>query len=83
MPGRHLLLIRVKKQNFRSDQTQTNVLYGFTSSSLRGWMLSQHSVLTGVYACVLTSEGEEGYPDDNVDDIVLPLRYQTDLLFTR
>ncbi|XP_039989153.1 integrin alpha-11 [Xiphias gladius] len=30
-----------------------------------------------------TSEGEEGYPDDNVDDIVLPLRYQTDLLFTR
>ncbi|XP_029009781.1 integrin alpha-11 isoform X2 [Betta splendens] len=30
-----------------------------------------------------TSEGEEGYPDDNVNNIFLPLRYQTDLLFTR
>ncbi|XP_061578292.1 integrin alpha-11-like [Cololabis saira] len=30
-----------------------------------------------------TSEGEEGYPDDNVNKIFLPLRYQTDLLFTR
>uniref|UniRef100_A0A8C4F6S1 Integrin, alpha 11b n=1 Tax=Dicentrarchus labrax TaxID=13489 RepID=A0A8C4F6S1_DICLA len=33
--------------------------------------------------CVLISEGEEGYPDDNINDIFLPLKYQTDLLFTR
>ncbi|XP_013884775.1 integrin alpha-11 [Austrofundulus limnaeus] len=30
-----------------------------------------------------TSEGEEGYPDDNINNIFLPLRYQTNLLFTR
>ncbi|XP_049929765.1 integrin alpha-11 [Epinephelus moara] len=30
-----------------------------------------------------SSEGEEGYPDDNINDIFLPLKYQTDLLFTR
>uniref|UniRef100_UPI0037E82807 integrin alpha-11 n=1 Tax=Semicossyphus pulcher TaxID=241346 RepID=UPI0037E82807 len=30
-----------------------------------------------------SSEGEEGYPDDNIIDIFLPLKYQTDLLFTR
>ncbi|XP_047452625.1 integrin alpha-11-like isoform X2 [Mugil cephalus] len=30
-----------------------------------------------------TSDGEEGYPDDNINDIFLPLKYQTDLLFTR
>lgn len=32
---------------------------------------------------MLTSEGEDGYPDDNVNDIFLPVRYQADLLFTR
>ncbi|KAM9753715.1 LOW QUALITY PROTEIN: integrin alpha-11 [Menidia menidia] len=30
-----------------------------------------------------TSEGEENQPDDNINDIFLPLKYQTDLLFTR
>ncbi|XP_050929109.1 LOW QUALITY PROTEIN: integrin alpha-11 [Lates calcarifer] len=30
-----------------------------------------------------TSDGEDGYPDDNINDILLPLKYQTDLLFTR
>ncbi|XP_054476602.1 integrin alpha-11 [Anoplopoma fimbria] len=30
-----------------------------------------------------SSEGEDGYPDDNVNDIFIPLKYQTDLLFTR
>ncbi|XP_071317007.1 integrin alpha-11 [Trachinotus anak] len=30
-----------------------------------------------------SSEGEEGYPDDNDNDIFLPLKYQTELLFTR
>ncbi|XP_059190805.1 integrin alpha-11 [Centropristis striata] len=30
-----------------------------------------------------SSEGEEGYPDDNINDLFLPLKYQTDLLFTR
>ncbi|CAJ1055853.1 integrin alpha-11 [Xyrichtys novacula] len=30
-----------------------------------------------------SSEGEEGYPDDNINDIFLPLMYQTNLLFTR
>ncbi|XP_034535153.1 integrin alpha-11-like, partial [Notolabrus celidotus] len=30
-----------------------------------------------------SSDGEEGYPDDNINDIFLPLKYQTDLLFTR
>ncbi|XP_035809027.2 integrin alpha-11 isoform X1 [Amphiprion ocellaris] len=34
-------------------------------------------------AMVTTSEGEEGYPDDNINDIFHPLKYQTDLLFTR
>ncbi|XP_056272720.1 integrin alpha-11 [Pseudoliparis swirei] len=29
------------------------------------------------------SDGEEGYPDDNINDIFVPLKYQTDLLFTR
>ncbi|KAM7415254.1 hypothetical protein PAMA_019869 [Pampus argenteus] len=29
------------------------------------------------------SEGDEGYPDDNMNDIFLPLKYQTNLLFTR
>ncbi|KAM3609714.1 uncharacterized protein V6R79_019099 [Siganus canaliculatus] len=30
-----------------------------------------------------SSEGEEGYPDDNILDIFLPLKYEADLLFTR
>ncbi|XP_076025408.1 integrin alpha-11-like isoform X2 [Genypterus blacodes] len=30
-----------------------------------------------------SSDGEEGYPDDNINDILLPLKYQADLLFTR
>uniref|UniRef100_A0A3P9AZH8 Integrin subunit alpha 11 n=1 Tax=Maylandia zebra TaxID=106582 RepID=A0A3P9AZH8_9CICH len=37
----------------------------------------------GVLICVLLSEGDEGYPDDNTNDIFLPLKYQTELLFTR
>lgn len=32
---------------------------------------------------MLLSEGDEGYPDDNTNDIFLPLKYQTELLFTR
>uniref|UniRef100_A0A087XLQ4 Integrin alpha-11-like n=1 Tax=Poecilia formosa TaxID=48698 RepID=A0A087XLQ4_POEFO len=28
-------------------------------------------------------EGEDGYPDDNTNNIILPLKYQADLLFTR
>ncbi|MEQ2160064.1 hypothetical protein GOODEAATRI_029694, partial [Goodea atripinnis] len=28
-------------------------------------------------------EGEDGYPDDNTNNISLPLKYQADLLFTR
>uniref|UniRef100_A0A3Q2QK89 VWFA domain-containing protein n=1 Tax=Fundulus heteroclitus TaxID=8078 RepID=A0A3Q2QK89_FUNHE len=32
---------------------------------------------------VTTSEGEDGYPDDNTNNIILPLKYQADLLFTR
>ncbi|XP_030588312.1 integrin alpha-11-like isoform X1 [Archocentrus centrarchus] len=32
---------------------------------------------------ITTSEGDEGYPDDNINDIFLPLKYQTELLFTR
>ncbi|XP_035771278.1 integrin alpha-11-like [Neolamprologus brichardi] len=32
---------------------------------------------------VTTSEGDEGYPDDNTNDIFLALKYQTELLFTR
>ncbi|CAB1435147.1 unnamed protein product [Pleuronectes platessa] len=30
-----------------------------------------------------TSEGQEGNPEDNTNHIFLPLKYQTDLLFTR
>ncbi|KAJ0029030.1 hypothetical protein NQD34_004027 [Periophthalmus magnuspinnatus] len=30
-----------------------------------------------------TSDGEDGFPDDNINQIFLPLIYQTDLLFTR
>lgn len=30
-----------------------------------------------------TSEGDEGFPDDNINDIFLPLKYQTEVLFTR
>ncbi|XP_072291710.1 integrin alpha-11 isoform X2 [Eucyclogobius newberryi] len=30
-----------------------------------------------------TSDGQERFPDDNVNDIHLPLKYQTELLFTR
>uniref|UniRef100_A0A7N5ZYX9 VWFA domain-containing protein n=1 Tax=Anabas testudineus TaxID=64144 RepID=A0A7N5ZYX9_ANATE len=37
--------------------------------------------VTVLSVCVLISEGEEGYPDDNINDIFLPLRYQTDSLF--
>ncbi|XP_026222421.1 integrin alpha-11 isoform X2 [Anabas testudineus] len=45
----------------------------------------RHSVLMDHVHVVMatTSEGEEGYPDDNINDIFLPLRYQTDVLFTR
>ncbi|XP_047239280.1 integrin alpha-11-like isoform X2 [Girardinichthys multiradiatus] len=32
---------------------------------------------------VTTSEGKDGYPDDNTNNISLPLKYQADLLFTR
>uniref|UniRef100_A0A3B4VGT9 Integrin alpha-11-like n=1 Tax=Seriola dumerili TaxID=41447 RepID=A0A3B4VGT9_SERDU len=41
------------------------------------------TVFSPVCVCVLTSEGEDGFPDDNLSDILLPLKYQTDLLFTR
>ncbi|KAM3870714.1 integrin alpha-11 [Diretmus argenteus] len=30
-----------------------------------------------------SSEGEDGYPEDNINNIFLPLKYQADLLFTR
>uniref|UniRef100_A0AAV2KX47 VWFA domain-containing protein n=1 Tax=Knipowitschia caucasica TaxID=637954 RepID=A0AAV2KX47_KNICA len=30
-----------------------------------------------------TSDGDEEFPDDNINDLDLPLRYQTELLFTR
>ncbi|XP_034031669.1 integrin alpha-11 [Thalassophryne amazonica] len=30
-----------------------------------------------------SSEGEDGYPDDNINEIFLPLKYQSDILFTR
>lgn len=43
----------------------------------------QAFVLLSVLICVLLSEGDEGYPDDNTNDIFLPLKYQTELLFTR
>uniref|UniRef100_A0A3Q4MBE4 Integrin, alpha 11b n=1 Tax=Neolamprologus brichardi TaxID=32507 RepID=A0A3Q4MBE4_NEOBR len=36
-----------------------------------------------ILICVLLSEGDEGYPDDNTNDIFLALKYQTELLFTR
>ncbi|KAK5866769.1 hypothetical protein PBY51_011317 [Eleginops maclovinus] len=44
-----------------------------------------HSVfLDHIHVVMATSsEGEDGFPDDNINDIFLPLRYQTDLLFTR
>ncbi|XP_017294074.1 integrin alpha-11 isoform X3 [Kryptolebias marmoratus] len=32
---------------------------------------------------VTTSEGEEKYPDDNINNNFLPLKYETNLLFTR
>ncbi|XP_072241433.1 integrin alpha-11 [Leuresthes tenuis] len=32
---------------------------------------------------ITTSEGMERHPEDNTNDIFLPLKYQTDLLFTR
>uniref|UniRef100_A0A667Y0W0 Integrin subunit alpha 11 n=1 Tax=Myripristis murdjan TaxID=586833 RepID=A0A667Y0W0_9TELE len=32
-----------------------------------------------LHACVLTSEGDDGYPEDNINDISLPLKYQADL----
>ncbi|XP_029378571.1 integrin alpha-11 isoform X2 [Echeneis naucrates] len=30
-----------------------------------------------------TSDGEEGFPDDNINNIFLPLKYQSEVLFTR
>ncbi|XP_056137496.1 integrin alpha-11 [Lampris incognitus] len=30
-----------------------------------------------------SSQGEEGYPEDNISDVYLPLKYQAKLLFTR
>ncbi|XP_028287774.1 integrin alpha-11 isoform X3 [Parambassis ranga] len=44
-----------------------------------------HSVFLDHIRVVLaaTSEGEEGYPDDNHNDIFLPLKFQADLLFLR
>ncbi|XP_029909808.1 integrin alpha-11 [Myripristis murdjan] len=30
-----------------------------------------------------SSEGDDGYPEDNINDISLPLKYQADLVFTR
>ncbi|XP_044048544.1 integrin alpha-11 isoform X2 [Siniperca chuatsi] len=45
---------------------------------------SRSVVLDHVRVVMATrSDGEEGYPDDNINDIFLPLKYQTDLLFTR
>ncbi|KAM9375899.1 LOW QUALITY PROTEIN: integrin alpha-11-like [Pholidichthys leucotaenia] len=34
-------------------------------------------------AMATTSEGEEGFPNDNNDEVFLRLKYQTELLFTR
>uniref|UniRef100_I3JWQ8 Integrin subunit alpha 11 n=1 Tax=Oreochromis niloticus TaxID=8128 RepID=I3JWQ8_ORENI len=58
----------------------------YAASSLRTNQISRLSAplrTDCVLICVLLSEGDEGYPDDNTNDIFLPLKYQTELLFTR
>ncbi|KAM6937639.1 integrin alpha-11 [Xenentodon cancila] len=61
---------------FMKSQSQVSFFVEFEFS---------HSIFLDHVRVVMetTSEGEEGYPEDNVNDIFLPLRYQTDLLFTR
>uniref|UniRef100_A0A8C5HRL5 Integrin alpha-11-like n=1 Tax=Gouania willdenowi TaxID=441366 RepID=A0A8C5HRL5_GOUWI len=47
------------------------------------------AILANQRSCNISSpfmrslDGEERYPDDNINDIFLPLKYQADLLFTR
>ena len=47
------------------------------------YLFKFNSVSLSVYISVWISEGMERHPEDNTNDIFLPLKYQTDLLFTR
>ncbi|KAG7215182.1 hypothetical protein INR49_022728 [Caranx melampygus] len=48
------------------------------------WSLSSVAPSSWItYKLSWKRQGEDGFPDDNLMDVVLPLRYQTDLLFTR
>uniref|UniRef100_A0A3Q1ERK4 Integrin alpha-11-like n=1 Tax=Acanthochromis polyacanthus TaxID=80966 RepID=A0A3Q1ERK4_9TELE len=68
-----------------ASQRNCNITAPFMKSLAKvGVMVMEHFLIWNiVYICVLISEGDEGYPDDNINDIFLPLKYQTDLLFTR
>lgn len=75
------------------DKQLNNFLENYLNLKLRHefqWMIciefqtfNYNKVFFGIFIYVLLSEGEEGYPDDNINNIFLPLRYQTNLLFTR
>uniref|UniRef100_A0A3B5L7C6 VWFA domain-containing protein n=1 Tax=Xiphophorus couchianus TaxID=32473 RepID=A0A3B5L7C6_9TELE len=69
--------IECSTENRMASQRSCNISAPFMRS------LSQ--LISNVLKCfhVLISEGEDGYPDDNTNNIILPLKYQADLLFTR
>uniref|UniRef100_A0A4W6FGI4 Integrin subunit alpha 11 n=1 Tax=Lates calcarifer TaxID=8187 RepID=A0A4W6FGI4_LATCA len=66
-----------------ASQRFCNLSAPFLKSLSQVGIESTQYLFLAVCMFVLTSDGEDGYPDDNINDILLPLKYQTDLLFTR
>uniref|UniRef100_A0A4W6FFH6 Integrin subunit alpha 11 n=1 Tax=Lates calcarifer TaxID=8187 RepID=A0A4W6FFH6_LATCA len=65
-----------------ASQRFCNLSAPFLKSLSQVGIESTQYLFLAVCMFVLTSDGEDGYPDDNINDILLPLKYQTDLLFT-
>ncbi|XP_020504508.1 integrin alpha-11 isoform X2 [Labrus bergylta] len=81
--------IECYSQDRPANQRSCNISAPFMKSlsqvSFRLEFEFSHSVFLDHLRVVMatSSEGEERYPDNNINDIFLPLKYQTDLLFTR
>ncbi|XP_070828481.1 integrin alpha-11 [Chaetodon trifascialis] len=71
--------------NQRSCNISAPFMKSMSQVSFRLEFEFSHSVLLDHVRVVMatSSEGEDRYPDDNMNDIFLPLKYQTELLFTR
>ncbi|XP_040018179.2 integrin alpha-11 isoform X1 [Gasterosteus aculeatus] len=74
-----------RRANQRSCYISAPFMKSFSQVSFRvEFEFNRYVFLDHVQVVMATgSEGEDSYPDNNVNDIFLRLKYQTDLLFTR